>query len=437
MSADGAGSGAFAPDVAAEEEEIDNLFDGGDGIFVLGETHGPAADDALGANGDGGGLLDLLAGEAAGFGDVVPVGGAEVFEEGVEAVGVSGDELAVENGRAGVLGGEHFLADATEGGEVAVDADGEPEVGEGDGAIEEHRAGKFENVRVFLGVGIDDPHEAGLGHGVEGDDGRAALLGVLERGQHAGVIRPGVLADDEDAVGFLEIIEGDAAFADADGFVERRAGGLVAHVRAIGQVVGAEEADEELIQEGGFVAGAAAGVEGGGIGGGEGFQLGGEEGEGVVPRDGLVVGGVGAADHGVGEAALLLHPVIAAGGEVGDGVFGEKVGRDELAGGFAGKGLGSVFAEFEGVAVVVGIGAWPGAALAIEAVLLVDLGPGREALAESTFAGHEFEALPDGGHPGGGLVGVALVGGGGFFGRLGSGDAHTRGILARSREGAK
>ena len=44
---DGTGTGAGAADIAAEEQEIHDFLNGGDSVLVLGETHGPAADDAL------------------------------------------------------------------------------------------------------------------------------------------------------------------------------------------------------------------------------------------------------------------------------------------------------------------------------------------------------------------------------------------------------
>ena len=69
---------------------------------------------------------------------------------------------------------------------------------------------------------------------------RAVCLGLLQGGEHPGVVGARVLADDDDQVGLVEILEGDAALADADGLGERGAGGLVAHVGAVGQVVGAE-----------------------------------------------------------------------------------------------------------------------------------------------------------------------------------------------------
>jgi hypothetical protein len=124
------------------------------------------------------------------------------------------------------------------------------------------------------------------------------------------VVGAGVLADDEDRVGELEVVERDGALADADGLGEAAARRLVAHVGAVGQVVGAELADEELIKKGGLVRGAPGGVEGRLVGARERAQRGGDGAEGFVPTDGLVVRRAAAQNHRVREAALLAEPVV-------------------------------------------------------------------------------------------------------------------------------
>src|SRR3546814_3719587 len=68
-----------------------------------------------------------------------------------------------------------------------------------------------------------------------------------------------VLAEDEDRVGQLEVVQRYRALADADLRRHPRAGWLVAHVRAVGEVVGAELAHEQLVEERGLVAGAPGG----------------------------------------------------------------------------------------------------------------------------------------------------------------------------------
>ena len=89
---------------------------------------------------------------------------------------------------------------------------------------------------------------------------------MFECGEHARVIGPRILANDHDELGLVEVVEINRSLADAYGFVERGSARLVAHVRAVRQVIRAELAREELVQEGGFVACATSGVEGGVVG---------------------------------------------------------------------------------------------------------------------------------------------------------------------------
>src|SRR5690606_10281501 len=107
---------------------------------------------------------------------------------------------------------------------------------------------------------------------------------------------------------------------------QRDAGGLVAHVGAVRQVVGAVRPGEQLPQEGRLVGGAAGGVEDGLVRVGAGAQLAGEQVQRLVPADRGVVVRAGAADHGRDEASLPAEPVVGTGGEVADRVGGEELG---------------------------------------------------------------------------------------------------------------
>ena len=89
------------------------------------------------------------------------------------------------------------------------------------------------------------------------------LLRVFEGGEHARMVRARVLAHDDDQIWpALEVVVRDGRLADSDGLAERRSGGFVAHVRAVGQVVRAECAHEQLVDERGLVRRAPARVEG-------------------------------------------------------------------------------------------------------------------------------------------------------------------------------
>ncbi len=135
-------------------------------------------------------------------------------------------------------------------------------------------------------LGVLEAFRAGLGQRVHRDDLRAGGLGLLQGGEHARVVGARILSGDDDQFGLVEVFQGDAALADADGLVQGGAGGLVAHVRAVRQVVGAELAGEELEEERGLVAGAARGVEDGLVGGGQGAQFLGDDLEGAFQLTG-------------------------------------------------------------------------------------------------------------------------------------------------------
>lgn len=216
------------------------------------------------------------------------------------------------------------------------------------------------------------------------------------------MVGAGVLSGDDDQVGVVQVLQGDGALADTDGLRQRRAGRLVAHVGAVGQVVGAEFAGEQLEQERGLVAGASGGVEEGLVGGVEGGELLGDDGEGALPGHGLVVVGPFGQVDGLGDASLLAEPVAAAGGEVRDGVGGEEVRGDAAQRRLLRDGLGAVLAELGGVPLVA---LRPGAAGAVEAVLLVDLEEGLRGAADPHLLLGDAQAVGDGGQPGGGVFG--------------------------------
>lgn len=70
-----------------------------------------------------------------------------------------------------------------------------------------------------------------------------------------------VLPDHEDRIGLFEILQQHGAFADADRLAHGDAARLVAHVGAVGKIVGAVDTHEQLVEEGGFVARPARRIE--------------------------------------------------------------------------------------------------------------------------------------------------------------------------------
>ena len=193
--------------------------------------------------------------------------------------------------------------------------------------------------------------QARLRQRVDGDDARAPLLRPLERREHPRVVGARVLADDDQQVGGLDVVERDRPLADADRLGEGDAARLVAHVRAVGQVVGAEPAGQQLVEERGLVARAARRVERGLVGRVERRQPVGDDADGLVPRHRFVAVGAGPLHHGDGEPALLAEPVVGPLAQVGERVGGEELGVDPPERGLLGDRLGAVLAELEVAAV--------------------------------------------------------------------------------------
>ena len=182
------------------------------------------------------------------------------------------------------------------------------------------------------------------------------------------MVGAGVLAEDEDRIGQLEIVQRDRALAGADLRLHGDAGRLVAHVGAVGEIVGAVLAHEQLVQEGGFVAGAPGGVEDRVVRRGQGVEVRGDAGERIVPVDRQITVAGGVPAHRMRQASLVLEPVVAVAREFGDGVLREQLGRGAMARGLGGDRLGAVLAELERRGVVA---VRPGAAGTVEAVGLV------------------------------------------------------------------
>ena len=96
---------------------------------------------------------------------------------------------------------------SAEEGLVAADADLEEQVGE--------RRRRL--TMPLRGLRVLEPLQARLGQRVDRDDLRAARLGLLQGGEHARVVGARVLPGDDDQVGLVEVLQQDAALADADG----------------------------------------------------------------------------------------------------------------------------------------------------------------------------------------------------------------------------
>ena len=265
----------------------------------------------------------------------------------------------VEDGSWGSgLGVEHTLRDGLQQCHVAAEANLQKLVCYL-GAVANHPA---HPLRVLIAA------QAGLGQRVDRNDLRTSIFGFFERGEHARMVGAGVLADDDDQVGFRKVVVADRALANADGHAHGPAGGFVAHIGAVRQVVGAVSAREQLVGECGLVGGAATRVEGGLVGRVKALELGGDHLKGLGPTDRAVVVAAGGLVDGFDQTALHTQPVLALLPKVVQGMLGPETCRDGDRSGLPGDGLGAVFTEFEDLTLArVG----PGAAHAVESVFLV------------------------------------------------------------------
>ena len=87
------------------------------------------------------------------------------------------------------------------------------------------------------------------------------FLAISSADSIRGWLVPGFCPASDDQLGVVDVLDADAGLADADRLRQGDAGRLVAHVRAVGQVVGAERPGEELVGERRLVGGPTGGVE--------------------------------------------------------------------------------------------------------------------------------------------------------------------------------
>ena len=222
---------------------------------------------------------------------------------------------------------------------------------------------------------------------IETHDPRAALRGFLQLGEHARVVGAGILAEHKNRVGLFKILERHGALAGGERFRHPDTTRLMAHVRAVGEIVRPEKPAEQLVEERRLVAGAAGGVERRVVGRAERAQVPRDAVECLVPRYRLIVVGVGIVGHRVREPSGVLEREVIPSAHLGDGVFRKKLGRRALGGRFVGQGLDAIFAEFRGRRI---FRVRPGAAGTIEATRLVHAEEGRVAF-EETFAAEEVQ----------------------------------------------
>ena len=104
-----------APNVSAEEKEIDDLLDTGHAVGLLSESHCVAGNDSFGIHDDLGDGLDLLSGMPRLLDDSRPVSAPQIGEKRGQTAGMLRDEVVTnESPWMQVIGVHNFLHNAVE-----------------------------------------------------------------------------------------------------------------------------------------------------------------------------------------------------------------------------------------------------------------------------------------------------------------------------------
>ena len=328
-----------AADVAAHEQQVDDHLNRGHRILVLGDAHAPARNGAAGLGIHICRTAHVLSTQAGLFLQQLPGLGAQILQQRVKTGGVLSNEGMVQHLAPGIVPLDQGFHHAFDEGKVAAYA--QLKVVAADGGVAQ--GGHFQ---LILRVG--KALQPTLAHRVDAHNARTALGSLAQLAQHARVVGAGVLAEDKDGLGLRKVIQRDGALAYANALAHAGAAGLVAHVGAIGEVVGAVLAHKQLVQERRLVAGAPGGVERGLVRVRQSVEVFGDQAEGVVPADGAVVVGLRVVDHGLGQAAVVFQGKVALQSQFGHAVLRKKVARNPACGGFRRYGFGAVFAKLEG-----------------------------------------------------------------------------------------
>ncbi|MNQ79443.1 hypothetical protein D3C85_943880 [compost metagenome] len=336
---------------------------------------------------------------------MLPTGGVDFAQVGAHSRGVFGDERMVEHRLAAAdlcfaLPLEQELDHAAHHRHVATQGRAEVRGVGRLGAVHEH----FDRVLRML-----EALQSALLERVDADHLCAALDRFAQGFEHPRVVGAGVLADDEDRIGMLQVVKHHGAFTHAEAFDHAHRAGFVAHVGAVRKVVGAVGPDEQLVQISRLVAGPARGVELGLVRRFQRVEVPGDQRERFVPGGFHVTVGGRVIAHRVGQAALILQPVIALLGQRRDTVFVEEGRVDQTARGFPVNRLGAVLAELDH-AVFRRLA--PGATRAVEPAVLVGLEHGANVLQRVFTAqpvlGDSNQCTPTGGGTFVGFVAVDL-----------------------------
>ena len=354
------------PDIAAQQLHVDDFLHGHHRVCVLGHTHRPAHDHPLGTAVHPRSEFDVLKTQAGLLDDVLPRRGIHLRQVAVEARGVFGNECTVEYRLAVVFQGitlpfQQELGDAAKSRHVATQ-----------GRTKVRRRGGFRSVGEHFQwmLRVLEAFQPALFQRVETNHLGAAFHRLAQRLKHARVVGSGILPDDENRIGLFQVIKGHRPLADADAVAHAQAARFMAHVRAIGKVVGAVGTNKQLIQIGRFVTGPARGIELGLIRRFQLFEVLGDQGKGIVPTGFDITIQRSVVAHRVRQTPLVFKPVVTLRRQRRHGVLIEKRRVDQAPGGFPVDRFGTVLAKLDQAAF---LRLAPCTTRAVETAILVGL----------------------------------------------------------------
>ncbi len=350
-------------DIPAHQQQVHQHADIVDAMDMLGQPHAIDRHHRLGPGIDPRRGFELAFGQAAFALDRGPGRCLHRREEILEARRVGVDEGGIQHARLArcdrrVMPFDQELGDAHHRGDVAAGAHL---------VILGRDRGFPESRHLDRVLRIGEAFEPALLQRIEGHDLHPALATGAQVMEHARRVRSDILAEEEDRVAMLEILEPGRADRHADRRLEPDRGRFMAHVGTVGQVLVAVHPRHQPIHVGRFQAGAARRIEDHRFGI-ERLQRGADADEGVVPRHRLICVGGGIVAQRIGQSAMLLQIVIVPGAQFGECMLREEFGRGAQRRQLPRGRLGAFLAEFGGMLM---FGAAPGAAHAGETVGLV------------------------------------------------------------------
>src|SRR5882724_6695891 len=209
------------------------------------------------------------------------------------------------------------------------------------------------------------------------------------------MIGPGIMADTKQRVAIIEVLQSHCSLADTNRLWQADARRLVAHVRAVGKVVGSVFPRKQLIEKSRLIGCPTGRVKLCHIGIRQRTERGADLRQRLVPRNRHVSISCAVVNHRVRETALVLKVEVRPIPEFADRMSCEELRRRPFGRRLPCDSLGSVLAELERRGMF-RIG--PGAAWAIEPVRLVHAKETASLLYDSHLTAngicHSFQSAP-------------------------------------------